>query len=150
MGQGCSAEGGQSVRAAPHPASPRTWERAELTGVGAGGGRAAPGEVAIDRVLGKVPFIRAAGGGDRQSSGGGRQRKVVLGRVLGKLPSRGGWVCGMRRKRGPRSWGAGWAQVRAASHGIPSHGIPISRQVPATPFSSSRKLGRDPLGSFPI
>lgn len=94
MGQGCSAEGGQSVRAAPHPASPRTWERAELTGVGAGGGRAAPGEVAIDRVLGKVPFIRAAGGGDRQSSGGGRQRKVVLGVCWGSCPREEGGCAG--------------------------------------------------------
>lgn len=48
--------------------------------------RAARGK-AIDRSIGKSLYISVAGGGDRQSSGDGRQSKVVLGGSCGLCPS---------------------------------------------------------------
>lgn len=59
-----------------------------------GGGRATRTRRRSIPVLAKVPFIRAAGGGDRQSWASERQSKVVLGRVSGTVPSRAGWVWG--------------------------------------------------------
>lgn len=41
---------------------------------------------AIDPGIGKSLFIRTEGGGDRQSSGEGRQSKVVLGGSCGLCP----------------------------------------------------------------
>lgn len=76
---------------------------------GLGGGEA------IDQDIGKSLFIRAEGGGDRQSSGEGRQNKVVLGGSCGLCP---GVARGAREQ--PSSEPA-FAQVRAP---IPSHLLP--------------------------
>lgn len=148
-GRGCRGGGrarrlGQDPRAALRPDSPRTWAHAELTGVGAGGGRAARGEAAYHPSIGKSPLYKNGRRGRSSDLKIGRQRKVVLGRVLGTVPSGAGWV---PRKHSPKNWGAAWAPGQCRRDTL----IPDScRESPTNPPSLLQERGRDSLGSLPI
>lgn len=97
---------GKDPHAAPCLASPRTWALAEFIGVGAGGGRLELSKAVIDLTVDKSPLYKGGGRGRSSELRIGRQRKVVLGRLLGTVPSQADWVC---RNQGLRNWGPAWA-----------------------------------------
>lgn len=104
-------------------------------------------EVEINPSIDKSPLYKGGRWGRSSELGSGRQRKVVLGRVLGTVLLRAGWMWGCSGNGGLRNWGP--AQALGQRHGD----VPVRDRCgskPATPASLLQDRGRDSLGSFPI